>query len=286
MKLLRLGNKIISVVMLGTFPLFAQESDPVVLDSMLEEISGMEQINDSLLVALNDGGNGNLLFVLNLKGEILNTVIVNGAINHDWESLASDENFLYIGDIGNNSNMRKELLIYKIPKQDLLKVTTVECERIRFNYTEQLSFPPSKDSLFFDAEAMTVYNDSLWIFTKNRSKSGDRSSFVYVVPTTPGEYSVSVRMKLDTGNGGWWTCGVTAADFQNERFYLLTYTKLIVLGIESGNLVESGTIDLKGTSQRESLLVLDNGDLLITNESNIIFGKQKMHTIKKEKIEF
>jgi hypothetical protein len=47
------------------------------LPECLAEISGIQYINDSTLIAHNDGGNEPALYVLNFKGELKKKVIIN-----------------------------------------------------------------------------------------------------------------------------------------------------------------------------------------------------------------
>jgi hypothetical protein len=82
---------------------FSQKS--VALSEELKEISGIQYINDTLLVAHNDGGNGPLLYFLNPNtGIILKRVFVKDVKNTDWEDIALDGKYLFIGNFGNNNN--------------------------------------------------------------------------------------------------------------------------------------------------------------------------------------
>jgi hypothetical protein len=69
------------------------------LSERLSEISGMDLINDSTLVAHNDGGHEPMLYLLNLQGEIQKTVKISNAANVDWEDITVDDTHIYIGDI-------------------------------------------------------------------------------------------------------------------------------------------------------------------------------------------
>ena len=44
------------------------------------------------------------------------TIKIDNAKNDDWEELAEDDEFIYIGDFGNNNGKRKNLCIYIIRK--------------------------------------------------------------------------------------------------------------------------------------------------------------------------
>ncbi|MFN5417228.1 MAG: hypothetical protein ACK5B9_09240, partial [Flavobacteriia bacterium] len=118
----------------------------------------MEVLNDSCLVAINDGGNKPILFVLNFKGEIIHEVNIKDAKNKDWEDLTiDDQGNIYIADIGNNLNQRKDLCIYKVNSDSILFKNELSCEEIIFQYEDQTSFPPNKDQFNFDSEAIAYF---------------------------------------------------------------------------------------------------------------------------------
>jgi hypothetical protein len=80
-----------------SFFVFSQKS--IALSEELKEVSGIQYINDTLLVAHNDGGNGPLLYFLNPNtGIILKRVFVKDVKNTDWEDIALDGKYLFIGD--------------------------------------------------------------------------------------------------------------------------------------------------------------------------------------------
>ena len=170
---------VLLVVCAGNFA-FGQKPRVYDLASELKEISGLEILNDSTLVAINDGGNSATLFLLKNNGEIKKKVQVTNAENNDWEDITRDEDYIYIGDFGNNQNKRRDLKIYKIDINSVLKKDEVRAEIIAFNYAEQNEFPPSEANKLYDAEALAYYNDSLWIITKPNPKlwEGDLSRFV------------------------------------------------------------------------------------------------------------
>ena len=148
----------------------------------IDETSALEIINGNFLT-LNDSGDDPLLYVFDKNGKILSKNLISGAQNRDWESLASDENFVYIGDIGNNRGNRKDLKIY---------ITDLEfnlIDSIDFNYNNQSKFKKKKKNKY-DAEALVSFNDSLIIFSKNRKKL---TTELYFLPKKPGQYSIKAR---------------------------------------------------------------------------------------------
>ncbi|MFT6982443.1 MAG: hypothetical protein ACJAUD_001210 [Crocinitomicaceae bacterium] len=250
------------------------------LSESLAEISGLELLNDSTLIAFNDGGNKPQLYLMNLKGKITKTITVLDAKNKDWEDIAIDEEFIYIGDIGNNSNKRSILKIYKIKIEDVLKKTEVKAKEIKFSYGEQTKFPPSTDSLFFDAEGMTIYKDSIWVFTKDRSTSPNGYSRIYKIPTTPGSYTVYKSEQAYIGKNGWLTDGVTAVDVYEDHFYILTYNRYIIKKYADGKFTNVSSFKFNSMGQRESIVVLNKQSIFVADEQNPLTGSMKLYKIK------
>ena len=166
------------------------------------------------LWTLNDSGNGALIFKLDKIGNELKSFRMANTINSDWESLASDANFLYIGDIGNNFNRRRNLTIYRIAWEDI-EQPEPSVQRITFIYADHRSgLPMSHD---FDAEAIVIHGDEIWLFTKNR---GDRNSNLYRFPKLPGHYRPKTTQVLPVNSL------VTAADIHPKtRQLVLISTK-------------------------------------------------------------
>ena len=250
------------------------------LASELNEISGIDFLNDSTIVAINDGGNEPVLYLLDLKGKIQRVVKVENATNRDWEDITVDDKYIYIGDIGNNVNNRKDLVIYKVTIEDALQKDSVQPEKITFNYKEQTEFPPSKNGRFFDAEALAVDNDTLYIFTKNRAKPSDGNCLVYKIPTTPGDYSVGISAEIFIGTGGFWTDALTAADIVDGEFFLMTYSRVIIKKLVDGQFVGDENINFKTYSQKEALVVKSKMEIYVADEKQIMLGGPRMYHIE------
>ena len=86
------------------------------LDNDLKEASAIEMVKGSnLLWIIEDSGNKNNIYGIDLKGNMIKNIDIDNAVNVDWEDLTSDSlGNLYIGDFGNNSKSRKHFTIYKI----------------------------------------------------------------------------------------------------------------------------------------------------------------------------
>src|SRR6187402_2169888 len=125
------------------------------LPKKLKEVSGIiYDEKNNLFWTLEDSGNANKIYGLNVKnGTIEKKITIKNTSNTDWEDITKDkEGNLYIGDFGNNDNVRQDLCIYKIDKKSLNKENAIPVYKISFSYPEQKMFPPKKKALFFDAE--------------------------------------------------------------------------------------------------------------------------------------
>ena len=159
-----------------------------VLDDDIRETSGLANVNGRIYTH-NDYGGSELLYEINATtGDVIRSIVVNGATNVDWEDLADDGTYLYIADIGNNLGYRTDLKIYKILKNDLNANNLVNVEIISFSYADQTKFAYEPFTTPYDAEALIAYNGQLYIFTKNWE---DYTSKIYSIPTVPGHYEVT-----------------------------------------------------------------------------------------------
>lgn len=235
------------------------------LPSIADESSGLarHEENQSLWTH-NDSGGKPELYEMDFSGKLLSTRKVPQATNVDWEDLAqSPDGTLFIGDMGNNSNKRQDLTIYALPPE------TNTPQAIKFRYADQLAFPPSEESRNFDCEAFFYYNDTLYLFSKNRSKT-DRLVKLYNLPAQPGDYTLapldSIFIKTQ----------VTSADVNpsGTTFALLTYGKILFFGIEKGTIDFSHPKECVkiGKLQEEALVFVNDTDLVMTNEQGSLFS--------------
>lgn len=272
---MRIGKSIFVLFMGFSLASAAQEFK---LPPSLQEISGLESLDGERFVAINDGGNSAELYVLNHHGELEKTVKVLGATNQDWEALASDGSYLYVGDIGNNLNKRKDLCVYKIALQDIRQATEVKAEKITFNYSEQVAFPPNGEQKRYDAEGMAYYQSFLWIFTKINDVPWSGKTLVYKLPIEPGNYHLSMERSIFIGGGGWWSDAVTSADQHGGFFFLTTYNR--ILKYDLGQQVAQCTSVYKfpESTQKESILIYDEC-AWVADEHQTFLGGGKLYKI-------
>ncbi len=192
------------------------ETTPVrlaTLDDNLQESSGLITI-DGRIFTHNDSDQKPVLYEIDILGQIQREIKIENAAIHDWEDIAQDDRYVYIGDIGNNLGNRKDLTIYKIEKEALLTKESVSAQKIYFKYSDQNNFTYNNFSTPFDAEALISYKNHLYIFTKNWENKITR---VYKLPKESGSYTIEAveEQQLDFY--------VTGADYnQNIDALVLT----------------------------------------------------------------
>lgn len=164
----------------------------VTLSAILSETSGLILWNGSLWTH-NDNLDTNIYRLDTIDGRFIQSYSLSGIENKDWEEISQDENFIYIGDFGNNSGDRKDLRIFRIAKNSLLNRSPA-IDSVRFTYPDQTDFTPSAYKTDFDCEAFIVSGDSIYLFTKQWVSN--RTS-LYSLPKEPGKYTARLRSSWD-----------------------------------------------------------------------------------------
>ena len=154
------------------------------LPNEILETSGLIYFNGNLITH-NDSGNEAVLYELDtLTLNIQRRVTISNVTNVDWEAITQDEEYIYIGDFGNNVGTRTDLAVYRISKEDYLNSDNVTASIISFSYEDQQDFTNNGNS-DWDAEAFFTVDDRLIILTKQWQSLG---SVAYEVSKTPGNH--------------------------------------------------------------------------------------------------
>ncbi|MEM8999585.1 MAG: T9SS type A sorting domain-containing protein [Bacteroidota bacterium] len=210
------------IVVLPGIAIFSQDNvqELALLPTEIRESSGLIHYNGKLITH-NDSGNTPQLFVIDtISLELQRTVTISNAVNIDWEAITQDEDFIYIGDFGNNLGSRQDLRILKVSKLDFLASDTVDAAVIEFTYEDQTDFSPS-DTSDWDAEAFFFFQGHLIILTKQRQHNG---TVAYRVPNIPGTYSAE---RLDSYQVNGLVTDATYAS-ENNTLYLIGYSQFLV----------------------------------------------------------
>ena len=228
------------------------------ITNSLTEVSAAETaLNTNILWTIQDAGNSNNLFGLNMKGHIEKNIDISNVKNTDWEDLTSDKlGNIYIGDFGNNNKKRKNFRILKVNHDDLNKESAI---------AEIIEFKLPKDIKSKDFEAFFIHNNIFYIISKE-----NKSFCVFKVPNEIGRHKAMLKSdyKFKGRNNK-----ITAADISEDgkTVILLNHDKLWQLSDFKGDNFFSGTIknlSFKHNSQKEGVCFKSASTVLITDERN------------------
>lgn len=189
------------------------------LSEQIRETSGLI-FWDEVLWTINDNTDTRLYLLNTATAEIISNYLLPGVVNQDWEDIAQDEGFIYVGDFGNNSGNRSDLHILRIEKLSL-QSGDPSIDTIWFTFSDQQNLVPSGfNQTEFDCEAFVVSSDSIYLFTK-QWLSGFTTQ--YALLKLPGSYTAQKRNNFDTKGQ------ITGASFlEQERVLVLCgYTGLM-----------------------------------------------------------
>lgn len=243
------------------------------LPKKLKEVSGITLSKDKNTIwAIEDQGNKNVVYGLDLKGNLTSDVLVEDTENHDWEDITADSaGNIYIGDFGNNDNDRQNLSILKIDLQDASQKSTKVIQTTKFHYEGQMEFPPKKSNWLYDCEAFVELEGNFYLFTKNRSKGFDGTFLVFQVPNKAGDFEAKLVAKLKL-QGGYSDAAITSAAINSRnQVVLLTHKNVYVLSSLFDKNFETAAIQktpLNHNSQKEAVVFLDDKTLLIADEKD------------------
>ncbi len=274
-----------------SFTLTSCASKAYYLSKQLNEISGIDDAFHGVYFSINDSGDDSFVYLIKDDGSVLHKMFVSGAENIDWEDLSSDGNFLYIGDIGNNRNQRKDLMVYRVPinnswmfyffdrKLNHNLPDTVIAELYALNYPDQMMFPPEGSQMNFDSEALTYADGKLLILSKDRSKPYKGICKIYEADLSNNLLEVKLLQEIQLKGVSWLTGSVTGCDYFNNKLYVLTYKRLFVFERRKNQFELVRQKNLGPLQQWEGICVDSEEQIRIVAEKSRL-GKQKMKIIK------
>ena len=249
------------------------------LSKKIDETSGLEII-DGQFITHNDSGDEAKLYYLDKKGVIVHERNLHGAKNNDWEDITKDEDYLYVANMGNNLDNRKNLSIFKVP----IDISNDQVEEIEFNYPEQVKFITLEKSSQYDAESLIAIDENLIIFTKNKLK---KITEIYTLPKTAGKYEAKKIGSLNTQSI------ITGADydsktkllaltgslsFKGDEYYIL---KIEDFDLESNKDYKINMYEIPiGKTQVEAIKIIDSNTFWITSEDEASSTSARLMKIK------
>jgi hypothetical protein len=255
------------------------------LKSTVSESSGLLWWNKLIWTHNDSGGEPKLYGLDSSNGNIVRTVTITNAKNIDWEDIAQDGQYIYIGDFGNNANgNRTNLKIYRVKKTGIKKKDSLTAGIIHFSYSDQTDFSPAgSNNTNFDCEAMIAYKDSLFLFSKDWK---DGKTRLYKLPKVPGTYVAQKTAELNVDGL------ITGAEIRSDKRvivltgYNITVTPFIYLlyDFSGNNFFDANKRKIQvneSFTQVEGICALNNNNFYISNEKfqQIFTVPAKLQTI-------
>jgi len=135
---------------------------------VLNEISGIvaSRKNPGVFWVHNDSGDKAQIYAIDVRGRLLTTFLVTGAMASDWGDIAigpgpeANESYLYIADIGDNGAKKRYITVYRVPEPtvSLMKPPpfgkTARADAINLKYPDH---PRDAETLFVDPLTRDLY---------------------------------------------------------------------------------------------------------------------------------
>ena len=258
------------------------------LGSAVPESSGLQYTGQGLWT-FNDSGNLPILFkVDSTTGNVIQQVRITNYANVDWEDIAADAQYIYVGDFGNNNGNRRDLRVLRVLKSAIgtAPSDSVTAQEIAFSYPDQTTYNPGTNNHNFDCEAFFYANDSLHLFTKNWA---DLRTKYYTIPAQPGAYVAHHKGSFNV-NGL-----ITAADLNaaGTGAGLLGYNQTtgatflwLLSDFRGGQFLQGNKrrIELPNAlfiGQAEGLCFVDRYRVFVSNErlTSIVTVPQRLYTL-------
>lgn len=247
------------------------------LHKKINETSGLIFFDSDAWTFNDSGGKPELYRVNPSTGKISQKVVVENATNKDWEDIAQDEEFIYIGDMGNNAGNRKNLKIYKIRKDKIgdSKKEIVTADIINFSYADQETFEVKWRKNNYDCESVITFEDNLLLFSKNWI---DGKTRMYKLSKEPGDYSLSPESDFEADGL------ITGADYnaktkelvfigyKNKKPFIFIFNEFDGKKLGAGDVTRINLPKLN-KSQTEGICFIDENTILISTERTKIFDQ-------------
>jgi hypothetical protein len=258
----------------------------------LGELSGLARsdAHPGIFWAHNDSGNGPHVFALRADGSVHVPSFHEGgpatwpgtqvldADNVDWEDIAIAGGVLYIAEMGNNFNARRDLGIYVVNEPD---PDTGALRALRFlpvRYPEQSTYPAARWE--FDCEALFVDGDALYLLTKHRHTGQPRGfrpgSHLYRTRGAASDRE-NVLERVSTHPD---LLAVTAADLSPDgsKLAVLTYEKVWLFERPAGGgddwfagRARTAPMPVPESLPAEAIAWIDDATLLIGSENRNLY---------------
>ncbi|MFT6433665.1 MAG: hypothetical protein ACJAVI_001707 [Candidatus Azotimanducaceae bacterium] len=203
---------------------------------------------------------------------------IHAASNIDWEDITTDGDMLYVADMGNNGNARRDLGVYVIPEPN--PTSTQDIRALKFlpiRYSGQQQYPAQR--WHYDNESIFYSDGHLYFISKHRQPgkiSGwEKGAVLYRLDTEfTDRYNVLTEVQHSDS-----ILLATGADISPDGLHLaiICYTEVWVFEKPAeGDHWFSGSaqrlaLDRAQMKTSEAITWIDNETLLLGNEERDLF---------------
>ncbi|MGH7476071.1 MAG: hypothetical protein ACRELD_07265 [Longimicrobiales bacterium] len=240
----------------------------------VRESSGLaaSRAREGVLWTHNDSGSDPLVFAVATDGTLIDSVRVSGALVTDWEDIAiapcaarSDDDCLYIADVGNNRHTREAGTIYRVREPRAGDAQTLPADRLPVRYP----------GAGWDMEALFVLPGAeLYLISKGVDHAV--TLLRYPPPLRPDSLVALEPVQLLSDSAVSLPDQVTAATATRDGRWVAvrTYTALRFYRVRDGQLqaaFDSSGIDLSALAepQGEGLGGGDDGTFYLSSERGL-----------------
>ncbi len=194
----------------------------------ITEASGVaaSRVHDGVYYVHNDSGDTPRFFAIDDAGNDLGSYIVDAAAAVDWEDIATGpcgdgtaDNCIYIGDIGDNAEVRGSYTIYRVREPVSISVGSqnVTAEALPFTYPDGSH----------NAETLIADQSTGELFIVTKPDAGAPALYRFALPLTPGStLAKEGDVQIPTG-----ISLVTGGSASDVGVLLRTYTNVILYDI-------------------------------------------------------
>lgn len=164
-------------------------------DKEINESSGVapSRLRKGIYYTHNDSGDKPRFFAFDEKGHVSDTYSVPNAEAIDWEDMASasldGSSFLYFGDIGDNGEKRKSIVVYRVPEPG------AGAKSVRADQVLTLSYPDGPHN----AETLMVHPQTGDIYIVTKTSKGPSLVFKLARPAKTGSYNLTKIGEIQVG---------------------------------------------------------------------------------------
>ncbi|HET6974922.1 MAG TPA: hypothetical protein VFI24_01260 [Pyrinomonadaceae bacterium] len=229
----------------------------------------------------NDSGDGPFIYAFDTRGNSRGIFRVTGAQARDWEDISAgpgpqaNKSYLYIGDIGDNNEVRDEVVVYRVVEPTLTaatsKLTKANAAATASADAIRLKYPDGKH----DAEALLVHPTTGNIYIVSKKLLVNPVVYEAAAPFTSGQVVTMRRIgevRVPSLFGGVVTGGSVSPDGRRVALcdYFQGYELVLPAGSRDFNDIwkqKMTGFDLGKRKQGESIAYrLDGKAFLATSE--------------------